>query len=271
MSSSSKMEASRCELPGGCNPLTQKIAEYWNERIHDLAVAKHPAGTAGFFEDLAEYRFDKLNYLQSCVDFTRFKGKKVLEIGCGAGIDAVLFAENGADYTGVDLSGTAIALAEKNFGFRDLKGAFRVMDGEEMDFPDETFDAVYAHGVLQYAADAGRMVREAFRVLKPGGEFIAMVYNRDGWLNKMSRFFKVELEHQDAPVLNMYSIREFREILAPFERITMVPERFPVRSKLHHGLKGFLYNTFFVGTFNAIPRPLVRKWGWHLMAFASKR
>jgi hypothetical protein len=97
-----------------------------------------------------------------------------------------------------------------------------------------------------------------------------MVYNRRGWLNVMSRFFKVELEHEDAPVLNKYTIREFKDMLSSFSNIRIVPERFPVKSRLHKGLKGFLFNTFFVGIFNLIPRPLVRRTGWHIMAWATK-
>jgi len=40
-----------------------------------------------------------------------------------------------------------------------------------------------------------------------------------------------------------------------------------VKSRLHGGWKGVAFNTCFVGTFNALPRPLVRKLGWHLLAF----
>jgi ubiquinone/menaquinone biosynthesis C-methylase UbiE len=144
------------------------------------------------------------------------------------------------------------------------------MNGEQMTFKDNTFDVVYIHGVLQYTADAETMIKEARRVLKPGGIFIGMVYNKKGWLNLMSNLFKVELEHEDAPVLDLYTIGEFKKMLSPFSEIRIVPERFPVKSRLHSGLKGFLFNTFFVGMFNLIPRPLIRRWGWHIMAFASK-
>jgi ubiquinone/menaquinone biosynthesis C-methylase UbiE len=248
----------------------QAIQEYWNRRIHDLEVVTHPVGTLGFFRDLDEYRFDKLRYLPRVVDFNAFQNKKVLEIGCGAGIDLVRFAQGGALVTGVDLSQTAIDLAKKNFELRELKGDMRVMNGQALEFQDNTFDVVYVHGVLQYTADPWKMAEESCRVLKPGGLFIGMVYNRRGWLNIMSRFFKVELEHEDAPVLEKYTIREFRNMLAPFSRVKIVPERFPVKSRLHKGVKGFLFNTFFVGGFNLIPRPLVRRTGWHLMAFAEK-
>ncbi len=250
--------------------LTDDIRQYWNDHIHDLEIVRHPVGTEGFFRDLAEYRFDKLRYLPKLVDFSSYTDQKVLEIGCGAGIDLVLFARGGARVTGVDLSQTAIDLARKNFAWCDLKGDLRVGNGEALDFPDNSFDLVYAHGVLQYTADPVTMLSEARRVLKPGGTFIGMVYNRHGWLNLMSRLFRVGLEHEDAPVLEKFTRKEFTRLLSGFSSVKIIPERFPVKSRLHGGLKGFLFNTLFVGTFNCIPRALVRGSGWHLMAFANK-
>jgi ubiquinone/menaquinone biosynthesis C-methylase UbiE len=251
--------------------MIEQIRDYWNRRIHDLEVVRHPIGTAGFFDDLAEYRFDKLRYLPGFVDFSGFKGKTLLEIGCGAGIDLVRFAQGGAVCTGIDLSQTAIDLAKINFKNRNLKADLMVMNGEALQFPDAVFDVVYAHGVLQYTANAQAMVDEARRVLKPTGTFVSMVYNRKGWLNVMSKWFHIPLEHEDAPVLNKYTIREFRRMLSGFLDVKIVPERFPVKSKLHQkGLKAFAFNTVFVALFNWIPRPLVRRAGWHLMAVAIK-
>jgi hypothetical protein len=94
-----------------------------------------------------------------------------------------------------------------------------------------------------------------------------MVYNRISWLNALSKVMKVPLEHEDAPVLKKYSIGEYRRLLDVFSRVQIVPERFPVRSRLHGGWKGFVYNHFFVDPFNLVPRAWVRPFGWHLMAF----
>ena len=129
------------------------------------------------------------------------------------------------------------------------------------------FDVVYGHGVLQYTAEPRKMVEECRRVLRHDGEATFMVYNRVSWLNALSKLMKVDLEHEDAPVLRKYSIGEYRHLLGPFSRIDIVPERFPVRSRLHGGWKGFVYNHFFVDPFNWLPRSLVRRFGWHLMAF----
>jgi len=248
----------------------QSIQNYWNERIHDMEMTDQPIGSPGFFRDLEEYRYEKLHYLPKMMDFSSFRGKKVLEVGCGIGTDLVQFAKAGAGVTGVDLSKTAVDLAKKNFSCYHVKGDIRVGNGEALDFPDDTFDVVYAHGVLQYTMDIQKMVNELHRVLKPGGQFIGMLYNRKGWLNLMSKVFKVDLEHDDAPVFGTYTAGEFREFLKEYDDVRVIPERFPVKSKLQKGFKALLFNTLFVGCFNVIPRVFVRRWGWHLMAFGVK-
>jgi ubiquinone/menaquinone biosynthesis C-methylase UbiE len=228
-------------------------------------------GTKRFFDDLDDYRFDKLHYLPRVVDFSAYRDRKLLEVGCGIGTDLVRFARGGARVTGIDLSQTAIDLARKNFALNHVSAEeLRVANGEELPYPDATFDVVYGHGVIQYTADPAQLIRECHRVLKPGGTGIFMVYNRVSWLNALSKVMKVALEHEDAPVLKKFSIAEFRELLKPFAQVEIVPERFPVKSRLHKGWKGVAFNTVFVGTFNALPRSLVRPLGWHLMAFARK-
>ena len=97
-----------------------------------------------------------------------------------------------------------------------------------------------------------------------------MVYNRISWLNFLSQTLGVGLEHEDAPVLNKYSIKEFKALLNKFDSVEIVPERFPVKSRLQKGLKAIFFNAFFVPVFNLIPKSITRKTGWHIMAFARK-
>jgi ubiquinone/menaquinone biosynthesis C-methylase UbiE len=248
-----------------------EIQRYWNHRIHDLEMTDAEVGTKAFFDDLDEYRFDKLRYLPKVVDFSSYPGQQLLEIGCGIGTDLVRFARGGTRVTGVDLAATAIDLARKNFALNGLTPEeLRVGNGEQLPFANNSFDIVYAHGVIQYTANPAALIAEAHRVLRPGGTGIFMVYNRVSWLNALSKVMKVPLEHEDAPVLKKYSIAEYRALLAPFGRVRIVPERFPVKSRLHGGWKGVAFNTLFVGTFNALPRAWVRPLGWHLMAFGTK-
>ena len=247
--------------------LLGRVQTYWNERIHDLEITEHAPGTAEFFADLDEYRFDKLRYLPNVVAFDGYAGKKLLELGCGIGTDLVRFAKGGAEVTGVDLSETALELAEKNARQAAVTMRLELANGEDMPFEDDAFDVVYGHGVLQYTAEPQKMVAECGRVLRSDGVAIFMVYNRISWLNGLSRLMHVELEHEDAPVLKKYSIAEYRALLSEFSDVRIAPERFPVKSRLHRGWKGFAFNNLFVGTFNTLPRSWVRPLGWHLMAF----
>jgi ubiquinone/menaquinone biosynthesis C-methylase UbiE len=251
-------------------PLISIINSYWENNIHDLAVTAHPVGTPGFFLELDAYRYDKLQYLPRWIDFSSFRGMKLLEVGCGLGTDLVHFAGEGAQVTGVDLSKQAIELAQRNFEQHDLQANLYVMNGEKLEFPDEAFEVVYCHSVLQYTTDPEKMVAEIYRVLKPGGKAILVVYNKKSWLNLLSWLTKVPLEHEDAPVLRKFTIGEFRQLLEPFSSSRIISERFPVKTRLHSGIKGKLYNTLFVPAFSVLPKFLVRPFGWHLLAIASK-
>ncbi len=249
---------------------TEQVRAYWNHHIHDLEITRHPVGSRGFFEDLDQYHFEKLHHLLRLVDFDGYRGKSVLEVGCGAAVDLARFARGGAQATGVDLSASAIELARANFAQQGLDGRFEVADGEQLPFADDSFEFVYAHGVVQYTASPQRLVDECRRVLKPGGRALFQVYNRVSWLNALSKLMNVGLEHDDAPVLLKFSIEEFRTLVGGFRDVRIVPERFPVKSRLHGGWKGAVYNGLFVGTFNALPRSMVERFGWHLLAFCTK-
>ena len=248
----------------------EQVRAYWNTHIHDLDVSTQPPGSRAFFADLDQYHFEKLHHLLRLVDFDGYRGRSVLDVGCGAGVDLARFARGGADVTGVDVAQSAVDLARANFEQQGLRGRFEVANGEALPFADGTFDLVFAHGVVQYTADPQRLVDECRRVLKPDGKAVFQVYNRVSWLNALSKLMKVGLEHEDAPVLLKFSIREFRRLVRGFREVKIVPERFPVRSRLHGGWKGAVYNGVFVGTFNVLPRPLVRRFGWHLLAFCVK-
>ena len=96
------------------------------------------------------------------------------------------------------------------------------------------------------------------------------VYNRISWLSALSTLMKVDLEHADAPVIRTYTHGSFRRLLAGFSDVQLVTERFPVKSRLHGGWKGALFN----GPSSARSTPSrVAGWsrfGWHLIAICTR-
>jgi SAM-dependent methyltransferase len=247
-----------------------QVRTYWNSHIHDLAITRHEVGSAGFFADLDQYHFEKLHHLRRLVEFAGAPGRRVLDVGCGTGVDLVHFVQGGASATGVDASSAAIRLAARNLAHHDLHAHLLVADGEALPFGAASFDYVFAHGVVQYTADDTQLVQECRRVLRPGGQAFFQVYNRVSWLNALSKLMKVDLEHVDAPVIKTYTHAGFRRLLAGFNTVHLVTERFPVKSRLHGGWKGALFNGAFVGTFNALPRRWVERFGWHLIAICTR-
>jgi SAM-dependent methyltransferase len=246
------------------------VRQYWDEHVHEWKIARHAPGTPEFFAETEAYRFEKLHYLPRLVDFEGYRNQRLLDVGCGLGNDLARFACGGALVTGVDISPRAVEFAKANFSQRQLDGRFHVMSGESLDFCNEAFDVVYCHTVLHFTPKPHRMVAEIGRVLKPGGRAILMTVNSRSWLFLLQRIMKVDIDYPDSPVFHRFTIGEFRQLLSPFSSVKIVPERFPVATKVHVGTKARLFNALFVGAFNSLPRTLVRPLGHHLIAFCRK-
>jgi SAM-dependent methyltransferase len=137
-------------------------------------------GTKEFFEQVVEKRStQELASLLQIIPFEQTRDKKVLELGHGAGYDAYAFCKNGANYTGIDIATANPPRLLSHLGFYNFKPKVMLGDAENLMFSDSTFDVVFSNGVLHHTPNMGKAFQEAYRVLKPGGEFWVVVYHRD--------------------------------------------------------------------------------------------
>ena len=100
-----------------------------------------------------------------------------LDIGCGAGLLTNALAKEGHQVTGIDLSPKSLEIAKK---YDETKGvSYLLADAYSLPFEEGAFDVAAALDVLEHVEEPWRLLREASRILKPGGVFFFHTFNRN--------------------------------------------------------------------------------------------
>jgi 2-polyprenyl-3-methyl-5-hydroxy-6-metoxy-1,4-benzoquinol methylase len=113
------------------------------------------------------------------IPFDQIAGKRVLEVGCGMGLHTELMARAGAQVTAVDISPRSVAATRARLALKDIAADVRELDAETLDACDE-FDFIWSWGVIHHSSRTGRVLRNLYNALRPGGELRFMVYSLDG-------------------------------------------------------------------------------------------
>ncbi|MCL5737069.1 MAG: hypothetical protein M1303_00265, partial [Bacteroidetes bacterium] len=88
--------------------LKNEVREYWNSHPCGTQFTDLKWGSKEFFDEVERFRYATQPFMNEIVGFDKFKGKKIIEIGCGLGTDLLQFARGGANVTGVDLTAQSI-------------------------------------------------------------------------------------------------------------------------------------------------------------------
>ena len=162
-----------------------KIAarKQWNQNpcgINPTELLDEESGsyTRTLFDEIARNRYESNSWLDAALPWNEVAGKAVLEIGQGVGTDLVRMAENGAIVSAIDLTERHVELAQNNLDQHGFSCDLRLGDASKLPFADASFDLVYSIGVLHHTPDIEDCLREAHRVLKPGGRIIIALYHR---------------------------------------------------------------------------------------------
>lgn len=161
----------------------EQVRSFWSRTPCGSWDATAPEGTAEYFAQIEARRYELEPFIHRFAEFGSTHGQSVLEIGVGLGTDHVQFARSGATLHGVDLTERGVELVRRRLALEGLASELQTADAERLPFPDDSFDYVYSWGVLHHTPDTPRAVREAIRVLKPGGRICVMVYARHAWVS----------------------------------------------------------------------------------------
>lgn len=129
-----------------------------------------------YFDEVEKDRYRQQPWQHGYFGFDRFSGRDALEIGIGQGTDLLQFAKAGARCHGADITENHLALTARNFALHGFEVDLRRADGTALPFADGSMDCVYSFGVIHHIPDADRVIAEAFRVLRPGGEIMIAYY-----------------------------------------------------------------------------------------------
>jgi len=179
----------------GNSPIKQDVQAWWAD-LYRQAYDGHETsldlnGMSRRLTDL-EAMFREREHLAVVeMPLDDLSGLQVLEIGSGSGAHSALFKSRGASVTSVDITlDRALATARKLALVGAGQGRAYQADGENLPFRDAIFDIVYSNGVLHHSEDTQRCIDEVYRVLKPNGRAVMMLYSRHSatyWLNVVPR------------------------------------------------------------------------------------
>ena len=160
--------------------LKAQVRDFWNQQSCDTQVAQSSKFSKEYFEEIESYRYFDQPFIHGFAQFTRYYGKKVLEVGFGAGSDFVQWLRVGAKVTGIDLTPEGLENLRHRIKVYGLPSPdhIQVGDAEKLPFESNSFDLGYSFGVLHHSPNTVQAIGELIRVVKPGGEIKIMVYNR---------------------------------------------------------------------------------------------
>lgn len=268
------------------NPMTYD----WGHELGDIKYNKEYFDAIddifGYGHSLCNNPFWPEGYiLENFLPYCDVKGKRVLEIGCGAGLVSSHLAMAGAKLTSVDLTDQAIEITKERFKLKQLESDIRSMNAEEMDFKDNTFDFVISWGVIHHSGNMQNILDEIYRVLKPGGKVYLMVYNKKSlrslvfapfWLGivrgkLLTKSIKeIISEITDGYIARHLSEDEFDEMAKSFKNV-------------HYSYSDEIDTTsgYLLGPFSRILKPfpklkqkveifLASRWGWYMQIVLEK-
>jgi 2-polyprenyl-3-methyl-5-hydroxy-6-metoxy-1,4-benzoquinol methylase len=162
-----------------------QVREYWNRRPCNIRHSLAPVGTREYSDQVEARKYFVEPHIPRFAEFERWKGKRVLEIGCGIGTDTINFARAGAQVTAVDLSEASLNVARQRAAVNGLENvSFFRANAEELDrvVAPEPYDLVYSFGVIHHTPRPERVMEQIRRhYVAPGTTVKVMVYHRYAW------------------------------------------------------------------------------------------
>ena len=214
----------------------KKVKRYWEDEVcgSRYGVSRN---RIEWFREIEQARYKLEPHITDFAEFDKYSGKRVLEIGVGSGTDFINWIRNRAIGVGIDFSQHSVQLTKQHIELEGINSecfSLCAADAEKLPFKDNTFELVYAWGVLHHTPDTAMAIKEIYRVLKPFGIIKAMLYHIPSWTGWMLWFrfcllrFKpwvapkeAIFKYLESPGTEAYTLQEARRLFesAQFQEI----------------------------------------------------
>jgi SAM-dependent methyltransferase len=249
------------------------VRAYWDRRPCNIRHSNVAVGTREYF-DAEERKYFVEPHIPGFAQFERWAGKRVLEIGCGIGTDAVNFARAGADYTAAELSEVSLELTRKRFATYGLSGTFYSANAGLL--PTVVgrggFDLAYSFGVIHHTPNQRAVVEQARQVIRDDGELRIMLNAKNSWKPIMIEAGLDQPEGQaGCPIATTYSREMIDELLSGFFRVVSAEQdhifRYRIDKYIQYEYE--LQQPWFAAMPQDMFKALERRFGWHYVIVAQ--
>jgi 2-polyprenyl-3-methyl-5-hydroxy-6-metoxy-1,4-benzoquinol methylase len=264
------------------------VQRYWDARPCNIRHSPKSVGSREYFDEVEARKYLVEPHIPGFAEFERWRGKRVLEVGCGIGTDSINFARAGAELTAVELSSESLGIAARRAEVMGVAERIRFVqaNAEELTatLGNEQYDLVYSFGVVHHTPRPKRALAEMRALAAPGGTLKLMVYHRRSWKvfwivtgQGHGRFWETDelvAEHSEAqtgsPVTFSYTRSEACELV---ERSGFQVEELRVDHVFPYRIRDYVeYRYVKEPYFRWMPDPLLRaferRFGWHLLVTA---
>ena len=250
------------------------VRAYWDARPCNIRHSRAPIGSREYFDEVEARKYLVEPHIPAFAQFERWKGRRVLEVGCGIGTDTINFARAGARVVAVDLSEESLKLARTRAEVYGLEEAITFVHGDAEHLTDVIddggFDLVYSFGVIHHTPDPSAAVRQVRELCAADGEFRMMVYAHDSWKRIM---IDAGLDQPEAasgcPIALTYTEDGVRDLLKDFSVVSVTKDHiFPyvIEDYIEHR---YTVQPYFRSMPEQLFRVLEESLGWHLLVTAS--
>ncbi len=250
------------------------VQSYWNNRPCNIRHSDKPIGSVEYFNEVEKRKYFVEPHIPIFADFENWRDKKVLEIGCGIGTDAINFARVGASYYGVELSEESLSICKERFRVFGLQGTFYIGNAENLDgfLSENDFDLIYSFGVVHHSPNPKKIFEQLAKFLKKDGELKVMLYNKDSWKAMMieAGFDQPEAQY-GCPIAFSYSKDEIQNLIThefKVEKITL-DHIFPYKVEQY---RNYVYEKedWIEAMAPEKFRVMEKNLGWHMLITAIK-